>query len=128
MTTKRSRARFSRPVEARIVAPTSDELDRLVTEICRWMNARSPSLSVDSLLAQPLDAMRMGIEVGERLGLVEETTAIASLARIGAWDASLIMLVNGICRAAMNGRKRGCIKPVTPNRKEWKRYAANVHA
>jgi hypothetical protein len=76
--------------------------------------------SVDTLLEHPIDAMRMGTAVLLRLGSVGEGEAEAidlDIANLLERHGAVIDQINYVCRAAMNGRKRGYHKPPKSKRK-----------
>jgi hypothetical protein len=86
----------------------------VVDDVRAWMRQHFPGRGVDALLVQPYQAMLMGLAIGVERDRIDAdaklaiTSALSLVAKHpGAFDA-----INDVCRAAMNGRKQGKLKPL----------------
>ena len=81
--------------------------------ICDWIYRNTPSLTVDALLCRPLDAIRMGVEVGMLHGRIETKPGkriLRALDGVVNCAGMEIDAVDEICRAALCARKNGRIR------------------
>ena len=79
-----------------------------------WMRGTSPALSVDVMLCRPLDALEMALSVAQKLELVPAGVLERMLKKVRSLateNPDHVRMLNDICRAAMNDRKRGLLKP-----------------
>jgi hypothetical protein len=81
-------------------------------EIRKWFAETGTPLSIDVLLTRPIDAMVMAIDVARRTKHISNAKAVAlnNIVSSLRFSPDTIETINGICRAAMNGRKRGFFK------------------
>lgn len=103
----------------------------LLEEVAQWMIETSPTLSVDVLLTRPLDAISMALNVGARLKRIPDDLASSlnvTLRDLRRHHASSVEAINEICRAAMNARKRGLLKPQAHTRKEKSHAGTSLRA
>jgi hypothetical protein len=85
----------------------------ITDHVCDWMQSNTPSLSIDTLLTRPLDAMKMGVEVGVKAGRIKKDRAkriVAELKRLGEFFGQEMDSIDDVCRAALSSRKRGDLK------------------
>jgi hypothetical protein len=86
---------------------------RIADHVADWMQANTPSFSIDTLVCRPLDALRMGAEVAAKSGRISDRAArkivrvINSLVKA---EPNAIDEAEEICRCAMSSRKRGELK------------------
>jgi hypothetical protein len=86
------------------------ERDKRIAAVHRWMKKHCASDGVDALLTRPFDAAAMamliladeGANVGEAIKTLQEWTRTY---------ADIVQRIEGVCRVAMNARKRGELKP-----------------
>jgi hypothetical protein len=86
--------------------------DKTLTDhVCDYMHDNCRALSIDTLLTRPLDAMRMGLFVAARSGKIPATIArnITHILKQLEEFPEAIDEIEGVCRAALNGRKHGDI-------------------
>jgi hypothetical protein len=90
-------------------APAKDT-PTLAQFVDEWIDANCRAMSIDAILSRPLDALRMGVEVGARQQRISPRD-------LNRWNQLISLLVkkhaeeleivDEICRGALNLRKRG---------------------
>lgn len=87
---------------------------RLSKEIQSFLREAHPGRGVDSLVVEPAAAMRLCADVARAESMVTAAEWNAFSVELGVFEMKfpkMIGAINKVCRAAMNGRKRGEIKP-----------------
>lgn len=85
---------------------------RLADHIADYMVENCRALSIDTLLTRPLDAMKMGADVGlrsQRIRASQHARLMKLLAELEQ-DAETLDTIDEICRCALNARKHGDLK------------------
>jgi hypothetical protein len=96
--------------------PRADQIrdrEALTDHIADVMHARCPAFTVDALLAHPLEALVVAIDVADRAGRVNRTKARAALKALGEFEqlhGACLEPANEVCRCALSARKRGALK------------------
>ena len=88
--------------------------DLLTDHVATWMAFNCPSFSIDRILSDPVLALRMGIEIANDAGLLDDRAAAAAARRAGAFSLSAQKAVHEVCRAALSARKRGDLRRDVP--------------
>ncbi|MGB7156681.1 MAG: hypothetical protein WBD40_01365 [Tepidisphaeraceae bacterium] len=87
--------------------------DKTTTDfVCEYMHEHCKSLTIDTLLTRPHDAMCMGLAVArsqQRINAGRHKAIAELLAQLAAFTDEMDA-IDDVCRAALNGRKHGDIK------------------
>jgi len=98
-----------RIVEVKSVTSKNGELKALIKEIGNVIAKSHPGRGVDSLVAQPFVSARMGADVGRAVGRTSPAEWNTFTHELGLFEIKygpIITVINDVCRAAINGRKR----------------------
>lgn len=85
----------------------------LMEEIEKLLHTSFPGQSVDAVVVQPCSMMRFAADVARSAGKItpdEWQSFTKALRLFEAGGADVLVQINAVVRAAMNGRKRGLVK------------------
>lgn len=92
-----------------MAAKTIKDSASITDHVADWVYNNCPSLSVDSLLCRPIDAMQMALDVAALSGKLTAAQAKQIAKHVAALQAMEVEMdvLDEICRTALNSRKRG---------------------
>jgi hypothetical protein len=97
-------------------AAKREQRRRLTKSIERCRRDSYPTLGIDSLLARPIEAMKLSADVARDVDLVTPEAWHVLTAAINVFQMQIgeyVPIIERVCREAMNGRKRGHHKPAS---------------
>ena len=95
-------------------APADRQRSRkqMTDHVCDYMAKHHRDITIDTLLTDPAKALRMGIEVGRRAGLIADADRVKAVELLDRLDQlkGVVGPASDVCHCALASRKRGELK------------------